>query len=83
MQHAAHDRQLEHLPLAEPVDPPRDPSDHPPAEQDAVEVRHVVGGQDHRALSRDGVEVALDPHTREHLGADAGGEPEPAHGQPG
>ena len=46
--------------------------DQPRAEQDGVEVRDVVGGEDHRALARDLVDVALDPDPRERLGADAG-----------
>ena len=56
----ADDRPVEQLLLAEPMDAPAELGDQPRAEDDRVEVRGVVGGEDQRALPRDLVDRALD-----------------------
>ena len=59
--HPADDRPLEHLLLAEPVDPPPEPLREPGPDEHRVGVRDVVAREDHRPVARDRVEVALDP----------------------
>ena len=57
----ADDRPVEHLLLAEPVDPPAERAASATSRDDRhVEVRAVVGGEDDRALARDRVDRALD-----------------------
>ena len=56
----AHDRPVEQLLLAQPVDPPAELGHQPRAEHDGVQVRRVVGGEDERSLARDLVDGALD-----------------------
>ncbi len=54
------ERPLEHLALAEPVHPPAEGRRQPAADQGAVGVREVVGGDDEPAGLRDRVEGTFD-----------------------
>ncbi len=73
----ADDRPVEQLALAEPVDPPAQPRDQPRADDDGVQVRGVVGGDDERAVVRDLVERALDRDAGDGLREQPAGD---AHG---
>ena len=77
--HPADHRPIEHLPLAEPVDPAAlERLADPGARDEGVGVRDVVDGEDHRALARDVVE-ALDLDVRDGPGADARDERDHPH----
>ena len=56
----ADERPGEELLLAEPMDAPAEPRYQPRTDHDRVEVRGVVGGEDHRSLARDLVDRTLD-----------------------
>ena len=55
----ADDRPIEELLLAEPVHPPAERRRQPGPEDDRIEVRGVVGGDDQRPVARDLVESPL------------------------